>query len=277
MAQGRLIWTDAAGDVVYELFPANGQKTIISRGLNVTGIALNRNAELIFAGATGLHVWRGQDDCHTILTEYDGETLIFNDIIADPEGAIYAGTCYWGSGGMEKPGRLYLINTDGSVRVVEEGIELSNGLGFSPDDRILYFADSAARKIYAYDIDPDTGDLLNKRIFATMPPDEGLPDGLTVDKEGYVWSAQWYGSQVVRYDPEGKVERRIPMPVTQVSSVAFGGSDLTDLYITTAAESWPSPLAPPGYNFNAPNTGGSLYRVRLDIQGKPEHRANIIG
>src|SRR5207247_7061215 len=136
---------------------------------------------------------------------------------------------------------------------VEEGVELANGLGFSPDNRTLYFTDSAARKIYAYDVQPETGRLSNRRIFASVTADEGLPDGLTVDAEGFVWSAQWYGSQVVRYDPDGKVERRIAMPITQVSSVAFGGENLTDLYITSAGGSWASQLAPPGYNFDAPN------------------------
>src|SRR5207253_6018006 len=128
-----------------------------------------------------------------------------------------------------------------------------------------------------YGVQPDTGALSNRRVFVQVPADEGIPDGLTVDSEGYVWSAQWYGSQVVRYDPDGAVERRITMPVTQVSSVGFGGDDLTDLYITTAGESWPSPLAPTDYDFNAPNIGGSLYRARLEIHGKPEHHAHLAG
>jgi D-xylonolactonase len=177
---------------------------------------------------------------------------------------------------MEKHGRLYLIDREG-VRVVEEGIELANGLGFSPDSQTLYFTDSAARRIYAYDVEAETGALSNRRIFVQVPDEEGIPDGLTVDREGYVWSAQWYGSQVVRYDPEGTVERRIAMPVTQVSSVGFGGEDLKDLYITTAGEPWPSPLAPPGYDSNVPNTGGSLYRIRLEVQGKLEHQADLAG
>ena len=161
------------------------------------------------------------------------------------------------------------------MRVVDEGVEIANGLGLSPDDRTLYFADSARRVIYAYDADPATGDLSRRRVFVQVPRDEGLPDGLTVDREGFVWCAQWYGGQVVRYDPDGKVERRIAMPVRQVSSVIFGGDDLTDLYITTAADPWPSPLAPPGYDFSATNVGGSLYRLRTDIQGRPDHRAAL--
>lgn len=176
---------------------------------------------------------------------------------------------------MEQHGKLYLIDVDGAVRVVDDRIELSNGIGLSPDDRVLYHADTAARRIYAHDVDPNDGGLSNKRCFVQVPDDEGIPDGLTVDAEGYVWNAQWYGGRVVRYDPEGNVERRIEMPVQQVSSVAFGGPDLTDLYVTTAGEYWPSPLAPPDFDPDGP-MGGSLYRVRLDIAGRPEHMARLI-
>jgi D-xylonolactonase len=108
-----------------------------------------------------------------------------------------------------------------------------------------------------------------------VPATEGIPDGLTVDAEGFVWSAQWYGSQVVRYDPDGMVERRLAMPVKQVSSLIFGGPHLTDLYITTAGAPWPSPLMPPGYEPEAGSSGGGLYRLRLDIQGKPDFQAAL--
>jgi len=271
----RLLWTDIEGEAVYEFVPATGAKNILSRGLNVAGIGLCRTGELVFVGSGGLHLWRRQDDYRTLVSEDAGLPLAFNDLIADAKGRVYAGTVYWGENGMESAGRLYLIEK-GGIRVVDDGILLANGLGFSPDERTLYFADSAARRIYAYDVNPETGALSNRRIFVDIPDTEGLPDGLTVDRDGYVWSAQWYGAQVVRYDPNGRVERRIPMPVQQVSSVGFGGEDLTDLYITTAGESWHSALAPPGYDFVGPSTGGSLYRLHLDIAGRPDHLADLI-
>lgn len=275
---GHLIWTDLSNSLVYQLTPQTGEKEIISHGLMVSGVALNQTGDLIFVGSGGLHLWRKQNDYHTLVVQHDGETLCFNDLIADPKGRIYAGTLYLTPDGIdvERSGRLYLISNDGRIRVMEEGIQIANGVGFSPDNRILYFADSALRTIYAYDVDSDMGDLSNKRIFVRVPGDEGVPDGLTVDSSGYVWSAQWFGAQVVRYDPDGKVERCIPLPVRQVSSLTFGGDDFTDLYITTASELWTSPLAPRGYDFNGTNIGGSLYRVRLDVQGKPDHQAAFI-
>lgn len=272
----RVLWVDNESCLVHELSLATGRHQTISRDLMVGGIALNKTpGTLVFAGFTGLHVWRKQGEFRTVISEHAGDVLQFNDMIADPKGRIYGGTMYWGASGMEKHGKLYLISGDGKAEVVAEGIEVSNGLGFSLDNRTLYYTDSTARKIYAFDVDTASGRLSNRRVFVQVPGDEGIPDGMTVDAQGFIWSAQWYGGQVVRYDPDGKVERRIAMPMLQVSSCLFGGPDLTDLYVTTAANSWEGPYAPPGYNFKAPNIGGPLYRVRTDIQGRPEHVAEF--
>jgi len=211
------------------------------------------------------------------LVGFEGEKLVLNDILADPRGCVHAGTRHWGPEGMEKPGRLCLIDLGASPRLVDDGIELANGLGLSPDDRTLYFADSAARRIYAYDVDPAAGVLSRKRVFARIPAEDGIPDGLTVGAEGFVWCALWCGGQVVRFDPAGKVERRIRLPARQTSSLAFGGDDLRDLCVTSAAEPWRSDLAPSGYRFDAGSDGGSLFRIRLEVQGKRGRRAVLRG
>jgi sugar lactone lactonase YvrE len=272
-ANNRVLWVDNESSLVHALSLNTGAVSQISRELMVSGIAPNRGGSFIFAGADGLHVWRAQGDYRTVLSGFNDEALCFNDILADPKGRVYAGTVYWGAGGMEKPGKLYLVNADGSAEVVDEGIELSNGLGLSLDDRTLYYSDSSARRIYSYNVDAATGHLSDRRVLVQVPKDEGLPDGLTVDAEGFIWSAQWYGGQIVRYDPEGRVERRIAMPVKQVSSCIFGGPDLTDLYVTTAGNSWEGPYAPPGYGFSAENIGGGLYRVLPGIQGRADYAA----
>jgi sugar lactone lactonase YvrE len=266
----RLIWVDIDNSLVFQLLPDSGKSEIISRLLPTASVAIDRNGGLMFAGAKGLHVWQSREDYNTIVSEYENQSLCFNDMIAGPFGQIYAGTLYWDEKGMNKTGKLYLICPDRSIRIVEENIEHANGLGFSPDGSILYFTDSAQRCIYAYDVKAKTGELNKKRVFVRVPSNEGIPDGLTVDSEGFVWSAQWYGGQVVRYDPDGKVERRISMPVKQVSSVMFGGNDLTDLYITSAGKYWPSDLIPLGFDPDAA-MGGSLYRIRTDIRGKREY------
>ncbi|MFN3653157.1 MAG: SMP-30/gluconolactonase/LRE family protein [Armatimonadota bacterium] len=270
---GRLLWTDIPADRVYALDPASGERSVVSRGVSVFGLALHAGGGLVLGGASGLHLLSAGGELRTVLSEHDGTPLPFNDLLAAPDGRIYAGTIYWGDE-MERPGSLYLLHPDGRVEAVDDGVELANGLALSPDDRTLYFADSAARTIYAYDVDPGTGRLSGKRRHVLLPVDDGIPDGITTDAEGFLWCACWYGGQVLRFDPDGRLERRIPLPVPQVSSLAFGGPDYTDLYVTTAAEPWPSRLAPRGYDPTA-EQGGALYRLRPGVAGRPEYVARF--
>ncbi len=272
-----LFFDDMNASRVFSFDPKTSQvRELNTNGLNVAGLAFNHTGELVFAGTGGLCLWKESGESRALITEHDGEALNFNDILADPQGRLYAGTWYWGAQEYEKLGKLYLIDTNGSVSIQDEGIELSNGLGLSPDVRTLYYADSTARKIYAYDVDLSTGALSNRRVFVDVPATEGLPDGLTVDADGYIWSAQWYGAQVVRYDPDGKVERRIQVPASQVTCMAFGGPHWNELFITTAGEDWQTRHAPPGYDSSRVHIGGELYRLKLDIQGKPEYRTKFV-
>jgi len=271
----RLYWNDMNASRVFSFDHATGKfESLANHGLNAAGMALNEGGGLVFAGTSGLHLWRSSGESHPLLTEHEGETLNFNDILADPSGRLYAGTWYWGAEEYEKTGKLYLIDPDGTISIQDEGIELSNGLGLSPDAQTLYYADSTARKIYAYDVKP-SGALSNRRVLVDVPLSEGMPDGLTVDSQGFVWSAQWYGSCVVRYDPDGKVERRIQVPAAQVTCMAFGGPDLDELYITTAGEEWPTRFVPSGYDSVNLHMGGELFRAKLNIQGKLEYRTKF--
>jgi len=283
----RLIWNDMNASRVFAFDHATQAVTTLDTdGLNAAGMAFNESGELVFAGTGGLHLWRGESpppagegkgegEHRSLLTHHNDEALNFNDILADPKGRLYAGTWYWGAQEYEKLGKLYLIDTDGSVSIQDEGIELSNGLGLSPDEKTLYYADSTARKIYAYDV-ASSGAPSNRRVFVDVPLTEGMPDGLTVDSQGFIWSAQWYGSQIVRYDPDGKVERYIKIPASQVTCMAFGGPDWNELYITTASEDWPTRYAPPNYDSSKLHIGGELYRLKLDIQGKPEYKTKFV-
>jgi D-xylonolactonase len=268
--RARLVWNDLASNLVFEHDPATRETSVISRELMVAAIALNGENGFVFAGETGLHLWQAGSTPSLLCDTHDGNALVFNDILAAPNGGLFGNTAYWGERAMERTGHLYYFSPDGQTRILDEGFELANGMGLSLDNRVLYLADSARRVIYAYDVNSDFS-VSNRRVFATVSDEEGLPDGLTVDAAGFVWSAQWYGAQVVRYDPDGKIERRIPMPAKQVSSVQFGGEELCDLYITTAGESWPSALMPPRYDATSGDFGGALYRVRTDILGRREN------
>jgi len=211
-ARRRLIWTDVSSNSVYAFAPESGEKRIISRDLTVSGIALNRTGGLVFGGPGGLFLWRENSSCRLLLADPADQPFCFNDLIADSKGRIYAGTYYWGSAGMEKRGNLYLFEPTGAIKCVDEGIELSNGLG-----SVLAIACSTT-PIRRHDRSSHMMSM-PRRVFSPIegrscafPAEEGIPDGLTVDSAGYVWCALWYGGQVVRYDPDGAVERRISCP-----------------------------------------------------------------
>lgn len=270
-----LWWTDCVGQKFYRYDWASKKSKLIKDGLEINGFALNVDGGFIVANGAGIWLWDGEDDLHVIAGQANGAKCKWNDCIADPKGRFLAGSACYSPHGDYPLAKLISLDTDGSVRTLDEGFHLSNGLGFSLDCKTLYFTDSIARTIFAYDYNVPSGVVGNRRVFVQVPTSEGLPDGLTVDAEGYVWSAQWYGSCVVRYDPDGKVEWKIETPAKQTSSLAFGGPDLTDIFITSAAKSEPMPVMPPGYDAHSGYFGGALFHTNLGITGRPEFKANI--
>jgi D-xylonolactonase len=192
----------------------------------------------------------------------------FNEVIADPEGRVYAGT-------MGGNGRLFRFDPDGRVTELLDGLGIPNGMGFTPDLKSMYFTDSTPRQIYKFDYKRETGEITNRRVFAEIPADEGLPDGMTVDAEGYVWTAIWFGGRVKRYSPDGRLDCEVFLPVKQVSAPAFGGPGLNDLFITSAGTDTADALRPPGYDASAAR-GGELYRVPVEgVHGVPLFRSRL--
>lgn len=273
-----LLWSDMLAGILFKYDPADGSKTEIAHGKNVSGFALNGKNGLICATHQGIFLWEGVTGYRLLAESFEGEHLGCNDAIADPRGRFLFGTTYYNPESCitgYKLGKLFKVEKDGALSVLDDGLHLSNGFGFSPDNKTMYLTDTVTRLIYAYDYDAEKGAISNKRIFVKVPDTEGIPDGMTVDAAGYVWSAQWYGSRVVRYDPDGKVERVIKTPMMQTSSVMFGGDDYTDLYVTTAAKSVRLSCAPKGYDFDGDNIGGPLYRYNFGIPGRPEFISDV--
>ena len=174
---------------------------------------------------------------------------------------------------------VFRVNPDETIDIIDEGVKLCNGMGFSPEETIFYSTDTIQKIIYKWDYNKSTREISNKRVFVKNDaPDQGLSDGMTVDSEGYVWSAIWWGSKVMRFDPDGKLEREIHIPASQTSCVMFGGKDLNELYVSTASFGAGSTelmgIEPEGYDLST-YRGGDLFRVKLDIQGKPEYKTNF--
>ena len=186
----------------------------------------------------------------------------FNDGRCDPAGRLWAGTMHNLTRAPE--GTLFCYDPAHGLKAVMEGIAIPNSLAWSPDGRTMYFADSLRHTIYAFAFTPKTGEVGVRRVFAkTTPP--AFPDGSAMDCEGFLWNAEFLGSRIVRYAPDGRVDQVIACPVDRPTCCAFGGPDLRTLFITstcqnmTAAERTAQPLA------------GALFAIDVDVQGLAEH------
>ncbi len=156
--------------------------------------------------------------------------------------------------------------TDGSIHQILDGIGCSNGMGFTPDRKKMYYTDSGARTIYLFDYDENSGAITNQQVFLKTPQDEGIPDGMTVDAEGYIWTSKWDGYALVRYAPNGTEDRRITFDTKKVSCVTFAGNNYTDMYVTTAG----------GHDkVENGDDAGALFRLNLNIKGVPEFRSRV--
>jgi sugar lactone lactonase YvrE/DNA-binding IclR family transcriptional regulator len=186
----------------------------------------------------------------------------FNDARCDRRGRLWAGTLAIDTTPGE--GSLYRLDPDGQIHRMDTGFHVSNGLDFSPDNRRLYFTDTGKRRIYVYDFDLDSGTVSDRRVFHELPEGVGTPNGLTVDSEGFVWSAQWDGWCVTRYDPDGEVERVINLPVPRPTSCVFGGSDLTTLLVTSAR------IRLSAQQLAEAPLSGSVFAVETGIRGLPD-------
>lgn len=258
-----LYWLDIAQGKLHRFDPRSCQHQVTDLGVVTGSMGVREQGGFVMATKKGFAFWDTSSSSFTFLgdPDADGDDVRFNDGKTDPQGRFWAGKM------SEKPANcLYRIDPDKSIHRMESGITVSNGLGWSPDHSTFYYTDSPARTIYAYDFDPAAGAISNRRIFARIPdaPREGLPDGLAVDVEGYIWSARWGGWKVVRYAPDGSVDREIPMPVEFPTSCAFGGADLDELYFTSAwIEVKPEDRAIQPW-------AGDVFRLKTHVRGFPE-------
>ncbi len=272
-----LYWTDLARRRFYRYVWAEQRAEIISEQLQISGYAFNQAGGFVVTNIEGIWLWDGASTPTLLAREAGGRRCLMNDCVADPEGRVYSGSYYRNpaTGDFDRVGCLFRVDCDGSVHVVDDGFRLSNGLAFSPDLSTMYYVDSADRRIYAWDYRRSDSSLRNRRVLVQVPREEGVPDGMTVDGEGYLWCAHWFGGCVIRYDPEGKIERRIETPASQTSAVTFGGPDFTDIFISSAAMVDSLILAPPGYDPSKHFMGGPVYHFRTGVQGREEFHANI--
>ncbi len=258
-----LYWIDIDDGRMFRYNPSSGEHEQVYEGDVIGGLTLQADGDLLLFMARGaVCTWR-DGEINAVITEIPEERETrFNDVIADPGGRVFCGTMPT----RDRLGRLYRLDRDITHTILLEGIGTSNGLGFTPDNEQMYYVDSPKREVYLFDYDRDSGDISNRRVFVKTPDDEGVPDGMTVDAEGYVWVAKWDGGCLVRYSPAGEEERQISFPARKVSSATFGGPDYTDIFVTTAG----------GKDKAGEGEGaGALFHLNLGVQGVPEFRSMI--
>jgi sugar lactone lactonase YvrE len=274
-----LYWLDGTGrrvgnPSIWRLDPRTGRTRHWSLDHDVGALAIRRGGGAVLALADGFYFFDFAGERLDLISRVDAEQprSRLNDGKCDRRGRFFAG-------GMDdkeelKICSLWRLDADLSVTRVDDGIICTNGPCWSPDNRTFYLADTFQGEYWAYDYDIATGSLTNKRLFHSFKNDPGVADGSTIDDEGFVWNAQLISGDLVRYAPDGTVDRRIGMPVRNITSVMFGGDRLDELYVTSMARvKHPAVHDLFAREMKPQYLAGSLFKVTgLGVRGLPEPR-----
>ncbi|OAR27008.1 calcium-binding protein [Streptomyces sp. ERV7] len=228
-ATARLIWVDILASRIHTYEPGSGRRTVMATGQHVGAAKPRAVGGLVVNLRDGVGLY-GPDGAFSWLLRDPVPGRRGNDAAVAPDGALWAGTMRYD----ESPGggTLTRITGDGATTALPGPVSVSNGTGWSPDGRLMYYVDSPTRRIDVLDFDGRLGH--DRRPFVRFEDEDGFPDGLTVDADGGVWVALWDGAAVRRYGPDGTLDLVVELPVGRPTACAFGGPDLTDLYVTTA-------------------------------------------
>jgi sugar lactone lactonase YvrE len=270
---GVLYWIDGLGQKVHVFDPRTVQDRSIAVGHTVGCIVMREGGGALLSLDDGIYALDTETfGRRRLVNPEEGITgNRFNDGKADSRGRMWFGSmsvaANEGDGNVVASGSLYCMEANLEVRKVLGGVTISNGLGWSPDDTVMYYIDSPTRRVDAFDFDSATGTIENRRTVVRIPESGGMPDGMCVDSSGMLWVAQWGGGGVSRWNPAtGTMIEFVPIPAVNVTCCAFGGSDLDELYITTSSigsgeGGQTSSLRP-----------GALFRMRPGVKGLPAHR-----
>jgi sugar lactone lactonase YvrE len=261
-----LYWVDIKRPAIHRFHPATGATETWPMPEDVGCLVLRQQGGGVVALRTGIASidFRTGEVCRLPGPTFEAPDLRFNDGRCDRRGRFWVGTVH--ERRHAGTAALFRFDPDGRCSQMVSGVTVSNGIAWSPDNLVMYFADSWTRTIFQFDFDLDSGTLCNQRVFVELPRASGVPDGATVDSEGFLWSANFDGACLTRYAPNGSIDRVIPMPVQRPTSCAFGGENLDILYVTSASfnlseqQRAAAPLA------------GSLFAVDAGVKGLPEPR-----
>jgi len=261
--ENALYWIDALKPAVYRFDPVRQEVESWTPPEKLGSFAPSAGGGLIIAGRNGFALYDPRGGAFTRIAdpEHKAAENILNDGRCDSRGRFWAGSM---TRTMQRAsGKLYRV-ARGRVDACDDGIWVSNGVAWSPDDKTMYFADSHVRAIFRYDYDVDTGAIGKRRLFADAKDRAGVPDGASVDADGFLWTAMFDGGCLARYAPDGRLDRTVPLPVSRPTACAFGGPDLATMYVTTARFR----LAPD--RLAAEPFAGGLLALDVGVQGLPE-------
>jgi sugar lactone lactonase YvrE len=259
----QLAWVDIYNHRVHRFDPATGEDRCFEHDDVISAIVPTEDGRWLVALRDSLALVQLDDGTMKPLCQvpFSHADTRLNDGKCDSRGRFWIGSI------SQKAGEaaLYRYDPDGTLHMMESGLTISNGIGWSPDDATFYLTDSPTRKIYAYRFDADSGTIFERRVFCQL--DETVePDGLAIDREGNLWTALWNGWCVACFDARGRELGRTPLPVQRPTSLAFGGYALTDLYVTTASVGLSQTDIQRGFN------AGDLFRLAARIPGMPPGR-----
>jgi len=261
--ENSLYWVDIDRQLLQRWDLEYGERKIWEMPSAIGSFALKKSGGCIVALKTGLADLDLNTGEVTPIIDPEPEMTYtrFNDGKCDRQGRFWAGTM-----DEEYPNRrgsLYQLDSNFHLRTMGGKVGISNGLGWSPDNQVFYYTDSATRTIYAYDFDFITGEISNRRVFVRTPRNF-VPDGLTIDSEGFIWSAKWDGWKIVRYAPDGSIDLELKMPIQRPTSCTFGGPEMNLLFVTSARIDLSSSV------LEKQPLAGSVFLIKTDVTGIPE-------
>jgi sugar lactone lactonase YvrE len=259
-----LDWVDIMEGHLHRYDPRTDRDVVVEVGQPVGVVAPRRAGGYVLAVEEGFAILERSGKLRTVAhIEHDAPARRMNDGGCDSGGRFWAGTMAYDF--ETGAGALYRLDPDFTVTEMVAGVTISNGLDWTDDDRTMYFIDSMAHGVDAFDFDAHAGTISNRRRVVEMPSDSTspngstVPDGMTLDAEGFLWVAVFGASEVRRYAPDGRIDCVITVPVCAVTSCAFGGEDLSDLYITTNIV----------FDDGREPHAGALFRCRPGVSGRP--------
>jgi len=260
--ENAVYWVDTEHNSIFKYNRGHGSFDKFEVDMPVTAMHRRALGGWILVTKKGLAFWDGESETCTFIVDpvKDQPDLAFNDGVVDRQGRFLCGTMNCVNH-INPDGCLYRLDTDGTLHTLDTGLSVANGIGVSLDGKTIYLSEQFKGRILAYDYDTENGTVSNKRTFAMVPETRGLPDGIIVDSEDFVWNAHWDGGRITRYNREGRVDREIRLPCNVVTCMTFGGEDLDELYITTG---W---YGMTKEERSEKALSGDLFKIKVDVKG----------